>query len=433
VGAVLLGCLTAPGLASAAAELTLLGSKDGKATYNFGESRSKRNIVLVFEASEPVTSPPSVVLSDAKAEDKLFEGSLSAAAEVVGEKIVKVNVTVEPGSTSEGSYSADVLLRGKEISGTNARLVLDFDRCPPEWAAWILACLALGIGVILGGFLKWLAGTGAKLRLLVTRYELLTTSFDGNEWTPPVLKAALAEVQVWLAVGEVEKAEEKLNAIEGKAEATLAVMRTLAELATKITEGEARVERMQSLEPGAESRLKNVLKKEREWLEKMRNAAYPDPSAETSSRAERAGQIDEFDLFLGEYADPDKREGKWEEALAKYWEGDFAGAKAKWSTPGPAGAVPSAGKAPASVVEGPGLLAKAKWFAVRNAPTIAGVLVAFGVIVVGLQTVFDVEAMFLTNDVRDFLTLMAWGFGSALAGLTTTELASKVLPKSPAQ
>jgi hypothetical protein len=33
--------------------------------------------------------------------------------------------------------------------------------------------------------------------------------------------------------------------------------------------------------------------------------------------------------------------------------------------------------------------------------------------------------MFLTNDVADFLKLLGWGFGAALVGMTTTQLAAK--------
>lgn len=116
-----------------------------------------------------------------------------------------------------------------------------------------------------------------------------------------------------------------------------------------------------------------------------------------------------------------------------YSRGEFAAAKAKWSEPIAADAAAPSPQEPAPVVSADaGWATKIKWWAIRHSPALVGVLIALGVIVVGLQTVFDPKTMFLEDDFRDGLSLIAWGFGSALVGLTTTELASKVMPKSSA-
>lgn len=430
--AVLAACFALPSHAAAAASLTLVGAEDGKANYDFGENRSNKVLTLVYSASEPVSSPPSVVLSDAKGKDGLFGGSLSAAAEVVGEGIVKVNVTVEPGSVSPGTYTSEILLRGEKIENTNTPLVLEFSRSPCEAMAVLIAIVLLIIGVGLGCLLKWLSGSGAKLRLLLTRYEQLSASFEGDEWTPDALKRALADIRVWLGMGEADSAEEKLNVVAEKAEAVLTVMQLLGRLKAKVDDAAARVEKLQSLESNAEMRLKDAIKLEREWLEQMREATYPKPEDEKDSREEKVGWITEFGIFLGEYEDPTKRDGKWDEALTMYSRGEFAAAKAKWSEPVAAAAADAAAEELSSTPVDAGFWSKVKWWAIRHSPALVGLLIAFGIVMVGLQTVFDPKTMFLESDFRDGLSLIAWGFGSALVGLTTTELASKVMPKSSA-
>jgi hypothetical protein len=421
-----------PGHAVAAANLTLVGAEDGKAKYDLGESRSNKVLTLVYSASEPVSSPPSVALSDAKGEDGLFDGSLSAAAEVVGEGIVKVNVTVEPGSASPGTYTSEVLLRGGKIENTSTPLVLVFSRCPSELGAVLIAIVLLITGVGLGCLLKWLSGSGTKLRLLLARYEQLSTSFEGDDWTPHALKRALAEIRVWLGMGEADSAEEKLNAVAEKAEAVLAVMQLLGSLKAKIDDTAARVEKLQGLDSSAEAHLKDAIKLERDWLEQMREEAYPKPEDGKESREEKAGWIAEFGAFFGEYEDPAKRDGKWNEALTMYSRGEFAAAKGKWSEPGAAAAAEPTTEEPSLTPVDASFGNKVKWWAIRHSPALAGLLIALGIVVVGLQTVFDPKTMFLEDGFRDGLSLIAWGFGSALVGLTTTELASKVMPKSSA-
>jgi hypothetical protein len=115
--------------------------------------------------------------------------------------------------------------------------------------------------------------------------------------------------------------------------------------------------------------------------------------------------------------------------LEKYHRREFPAAKEAWS-----GKAIAAMAAPESRVNGPtkvGIDARIKWLVVRSAPALAGILVGFGIVVVGLETVFDPKTIFLENDVRDFVGLVAWGFGSALVGLSTTDLATRLMPKRP--
>ena len=48
----------------------------------------------------------------------------------------------------------------------------------------------------------------------------------------------------------------------------------------------------------------------------------------------------------------------------------------------------------APVIPSEGVLAKVKWKAIRASTYIVGVLIAIGLVIVGLETVFDVNAMF---------------------------------------
>jgi hypothetical protein len=228
-----------------------------------------------------------VTLTDAKDGHRLLDGMVTAKAEISGERIVKVDVDVRPASTAEGIYTSDVLLNGKEFEKASAPLTMAFTRSPrEEWAVFFAIC-ALAIGVTLGALLRWLTGTGAKLRLLLTRYELLDGLFGEEKWTPPTLKLALGEARVWVARGDVEQADEKLKVIEAKAEPTLKAMASLAELDRSISEGEKGIEGMQGLGPGKRAQLLDVTQGERKWLQEMRLNAYPEPEAEKETRAAR--------------------------------------------------------------------------------------------------------------------------------------------------
>jgi hypothetical protein len=407
-------------------------------TRSFGENREKRTITMIFNASAPVTSPPTVILTDAQDGENLFPGTLSATAEVLGDTIIRVPITVDPGKTSSGTYTTEVLLRGKEIENENAKLELVFKRSPSEFLAWVLAFLALALGVVLGGLFRWLSTTGTKLRSLVGRYELQMALIAGSEWTPAALKSALLEVSRLLAKGEVASAETKLTAIESDLPATLSAMSTISSLAKTIGQGEARIRQMQGLDADGLRSLLDITDTERQWLAKTSEEAYPETDADKAYRTQHAAWIEEFDLFLKQYADPDKRGGVWADALNLYGFSEFPAAGAKWKT-----ALASqetlmrmtGADLPAAAQEGGNgsragfpRRSRVKWFAVRNTPALIGLLFAFGLILVGLRTVFDVKTMFLADDVTDFLTLMAWGFASALVGLTTTELATKAMP-----
>jgi hypothetical protein len=434
--------LLTPASAGAEAKLTLeggTGHNGSTLTRSFGENREKRTITMIFNASASVTSPPIVVLTDAQDGENLFPGTLSATAEVLGDTIIRVPITVDPGKTSSGTYTTEVLLRGKEIVNKNAKLKLVFKRSPSESLAWVLAFLALALGVALGGLLRWLSTTGTELRSLVGRYELQMALIAGSEWTPAALESALLEVSRLLAKGEVASAETKLTAIESDLPATLSAMNAISSLAKTVGQGEARIREMQGLDADGLRSLLDITDTERQWLAKTSEEAYPETDADKAYRTQHAAWIEEFDLFLKQYADPDKRGGVWADALNLYGSGDFPDAGAKWKT------ALASQETLRTTVTGPDLPAafqeggndsdagsswgsKTKWFAVRHTPTLIGLLFAFGLILVGLRTVFDVKTMFLTDDVTDFFTLMAWGFASGLVGLTTTELATKAMP-----
>ncbi len=442
LGTLLVSVVLLTPASAGAAKLTLeggTGHNGGTLTRSFGENREKRTITMIFNVSAPVTSPPTVVLTDAQDGENLFPGTLSATAEVLGETIIRVPITVDPGKTSSGTYTTEVLLRGNEIENENAKLKIVFKRSPSEFLAWVLAFLALALGVALGGLLRWLSTTGTKLRSLIGRYELQMALVAGSEWTPAALESALLEVSRLLAKGEVASAETKLTAIESDLPATLSAMNAISSLAKTIGQGEARIRQMQGLDADGLRSLLDITDTERQWLVKTSEEAYPETDADKAYRAQHAAWIEEFDLFLKQYTDPDKRDGVWADALNLYGSGEFPAAGAKWKTvlasqetlttrmtAADLSAAAQEGRNGSGAGSSQG--SRIKWFAVRNTPTLIGLLFAFGLILVGLRTVFDVKTMFLTDDVTDFFTLMAWGFASALVGLTTTELASKAMP-----
>lgn len=75
-------------------------------------------------------------------------------------------------------------------------------------------------------------------------------------------------------------------------------MQLLGTLTAKIDDAAARVGKLSGVEASAATRLRDALERQREWLEQIREQAYPDPDGGKESREEKAGWISEFQAFL---------------------------------------------------------------------------------------------------------------------------------------
>ena len=173
---------------------------------------------------------------------------------------------------------------------------------------------------------------------------------------------------------------------------------------------------------------------ERKRLQQLVSQTYPNPDAGADDRTKFSKVVDKYDYFLGEFANPDNRKGDWLGALGYFKQGEFDAAVGK--IPGPSGAGANGeGKdeeernaLDALLGHKAGPLQESKWFLIRHASVFIGLLIGLGFLLLGLETVFKGETMFLNNDFQDFITLTAWGFASAVVGSTATDLAAKVKP-----
>lgn len=447
----------APASTEGDATLTPQEPGGGTMTVDFGQDRAERTLTLLYTSSKALTAAPAVALTQARTTDgSLFQGTVSAMAELSGDRLVKVNVAVDPDHSRPGSFTSKVLLRGAGIADEDSLFTVTFTRTPSQGIAWVLAFSALALGVALGGALRWLSGTGSKLRSLTLRLDTITASLQDAQHLPPALERDLAEIRSLLAGGDTTNAETKIAAVEEEAPATAIALDFIRRQAGAVKETAERIRAIKDLDDATTRGLLDVVDAEGDWLESMTADAYPGAAAGKDARSERATWITGFHDFVRLYQDPAYRTGDWAEALKLYRSGKFGEAFTKWTgaaareggaaaaigeragaatpvegdAPVGVGAPSTPGQPAGSVAKARWLLANAKWFFIRHAPAAVGLIFAIGLIIVGLQTVFDVKTMFLTDDVNDFLTLLAWGFASALVGMTTTDLAAKLTPSA---
>ena len=80
------------------ARLTLEGAHDDMLTRTSGSERASRTVALIFTSSAPLQSAPSVVLSDPIKDgtSDVFDGTVTAAAELAGATTVQVGVSIDP-------------------------------------------------------------------------------------------------------------------------------------------------------------------------------------------------------------------------------------------------------------------------------------------------------------------------------------------------
>jgi hypothetical protein len=428
----LAGLLTMPAAAGAAAKLT---PHELSVKRSLGENREPRTIRLQFQASETVANVPSVVVSDTRGPGgEAFTGTVTATAQLISNQTVTVDVMVDPMPRDLGDFTTDVSVRGGDVEAADVPLTVTLTRNPTRTGAWVLAIVALVLGILAGLALRWVSGTGSKLRDLLGRHEVVLGSLRGLRHRPTGLERDLGTVRRLLAQGDVTRAEAAIQTLEQRIAATLPALDALDVAAARVDEHERGVAGLPGLDAAGRRALLDVVAVERRALADAVREAYPDPEPGKATRLARVQGIAQFSAFLDSYADPAQRDGDMAAALDLYRTDQFTAAYAKWSAVGPAAAAASK-RAPAlddKEAEMPlpaaGRTSGLLWWAARHAPTLFGLLGAVALVILGLQTVFDVDTMFMTDDVENFLTLIAWGLGSALVGLTTTELASKLAP-----
>jgi hypothetical protein len=409
-----------------------LTAPDGEVKRDLGEHRDARTVTLLLDAAETLTSAPAVGLTDATTTNgKPFDGTITATADLVGGKAVRVPVVVDPADAAKpGTYNLTVRLRGPEIASEDVPLALTLSRSPGSGAALALALLALVIGLALGGLLKWFADRGTKLRELLQRAAVLGAALRDVGRTPQALGRSLSRMRLMLAQGNAAGAETELNALEGGLPKLLPALDRLRRTAAVFPVQEVLIPAM-----GADAalvlRLTRVVTIERQKLEEQIDDAWPAPDDNKDAREALLQQFNGFTAFLNHYKHPDARAGasaaKFETALAAYEAGNFIEAHNAWKPPAAQGTEsgPTAQGEQALDLPAASTMSQFQWWLAMRSPGAVGLLAAIALALVGLYTIFEPDTMFLTDDVGDFLLLILWGFGTALTGVTVTQLAAK--------
>jgi len=414
--------------ATAASPATITVPSSDRGTRDYGEDRAARTFTLALDADKVLPSAPAVTLGDArrKGDGRPLKGTVSAASELVaGGRQIKVAVTVDPeDGIDDGTYLIPLHVRANEIKPADFRPQVEYSHTPPIGARWALALVALIIGLSAGGALRWLSDKGTKLRDLLGRRDLLRASLGSMDHVPAGLSRDLMTLELLLAQDDAARAEAKLAAIEPGLPKLLAALDALARARAELVRQHELIAAPSSA-GDPDGRLQRVVSTEQDQLDSATDDAYPNPDDKKDARTALAVGVFGFTAFLVHYRTAESRtEPEFEAALALYLKGDFAGAQAAWDKA-------SAGPVADDVAETPLALPAAPaasrwtWWAARNAPVLIGLATGLGLVLVGLLTVFKPDAMFLTQDVRDFLVLIAWGFGSALTGMTLAQLAAK--------
>jgi hypothetical protein len=430
------------------ATLTLRDERPSGVERSYGEDRGSHTITLVYDSDRALSSLPTVVLPEPSPGqgDKAWKGQTSATGELIGTSAVKVTIALDPEDSVRGTYDTHLKLIGDAIKGASTQVDVTFTRSPCDALVWLWAVVALILGVGLGGLLRWLAETGTTMRALLDQYEIAVGSLPRDPAKrPSELVSELRLARQQLVQGDSAGAEARLKAINDKLPAALHVFGIVSGWESKLSAQETRI-RKASIPRAEQLLLQGVIAIERGWLPETAQAAYPSPDEHKDQRDKRDGYIGKFGAFIDHYVAQENRSGKWAKALGLYLEGEdeFDRADEAWHEAPAATAASSLLQEESKTGEArtgdgdedegapAGRLAGFKWMLFRHAPAFVGVLTALGLVIVGLITVFKVDSMFLTNDIGDFLTLLAWGFGSATVGITTAQLAGKLAPTAPA-
>lgn len=424
---------TAPGTPAKPVTLTA----PDNLTRNFGERRGPQTINVLIDADAALTSAPAVAVDDVQNSDgTLLDGTVSATADLVGGRSVRVPLVVDPADSAEaGTYAVKLRLRGPEITSTDVMVAVELERSPDGAGAWVLALAALTAGLAIGAAVKWFAERGTELRALVQRRTLLTATLADAGPVPRSLRRALQRVDLLLAQGNITLVTSELAGLEVGMRTLLPALDALAPARDAVTAQESRIPLMAAA-PALEARLRGVISVERQQIQAAVDATWPTPDDATAGAAQRTAlrsHVDGFTTFLDEYRTPGSRDGvsaeMFDKALSEYEAGKFTEAQGTWS-PQIAGADDAetpdgAAGEPAIDLPGIGTMSKFRWWLVSHAPTALGLLTAASLAIIGLFTIFDPDTMFLSDDARDVLLLVLWGLGTSLTGVTAAQLAAK--------
>lgn len=419
-----------PPTTSAPAKLTARDADTVK--RDFGEDRGAQTVTLSYDADHALTNAPAVSAGDAHTDKgRPFHGTVSATAQLVGGNAVNVPVTLDPADDARpDAYTIPLALRGPEIANKNGSLVVTLSRAPPLAVAWILALIALAIGIGAGGLLKWLADTGSKLHDLLAANERITAQLRGASPLPAALTDALTAARLRLMEGDTAGADTAFKALADGVAKLLPVLRSVNALGASLSAQEQLIRSM-GADADTTSQLETAVDRERDRLMELRDQAWPDPAAIGDDLTTVTGKVNGFTAFLAAHQTADSRSDgnaqAFHDAVSRYAHGELDEAPPADAAARRAVAevrAPGEGLGRRLRLPKPRFVPGALWLG-ANAPFIVGFLTAVGLALVGLATVFKPNTMFLTNDAADFLLLLLWGFGSALAGITVTDLAGK--------
>jgi hypothetical protein len=423
-------------------------------TLSFGEGREMETLKVLLVAPSPLTEPPTVIASDFHTSDGVpFSGKLTPEATLADSRTVRVTVKVDPESAKSGDYSGRLLLHGAGIVDTDIAATVKLAAI--GWSstvAWIVAIVALGLGLAIGLAMKWLGDTGTKLQDLAARVDVVQAAVKGLKAVPAMALAQIREVREHIANGNVAKAELAFKSLEEHSSELVRVSWLLGSLEAELRRQEQLIGAAGGAWASRRGELAEIVHHEQEEIEELREHAWPDPASGNDARTTWANQVQGFSGFLARLSNPAFAAiSGLDEVVSLYLNGEFDKAEEKWkvltpdSTAAPGGSTEAmqllAGGAaltrylaepPAEAVAATeaGPVKSSKSWIVEHAAMLLQVGLGIGLLVVGLVTVFDPDTMFHGSAGADILALFSWGFASGLTGATVADLAGKLTPAS---
>lgn len=405
-------------------------------TLNFGDERGKKGVTVRFVTPAPLDAAPEVDLTDAQTSTgEKLDGDVTPRAPVLkqGDRTVLVTVVVQPASSAEpGSYGSELLLRGADIADARSQLSIALAAQPVD-GAWLFAILLLLGGASLGVVGRIVATQLVELRRLQDRLATVEAIVAGRQHLPRAFRLALVKARTQIELEDATGAATTLTDLEAKAEAAAAADDDTLRLQELVGAQERSIAGMPNLGAAAAG-LREVLRRELLFADEFGANDYSTDAGGTRRKA-RLEDVQRFSAFLHDYAAESKRQNL-DAALELFRQGKFAEGEKAWSeavgVEAPLGAAAGATAAPSEPLPVTERKRSLRNWIVRNAPNIWLAITALAIGLLGVFAVYEPSTTFRSEPFLDAVELFAWGFGSALAGIGISDLASKLTAGRPA-
>jgi hypothetical protein len=428
-------------------KITLTPSSTSR-TVPFGLDRGIKTITINYTADKALAQNAAldVVLGDLSGSHDVFPASQITTAKTLlsGGLVLKVTAIFDPKDVKSGSYTGKLQVVGTNVAAADVSLKAILNE--HSGAGYLLAFLVILLGVLVGGLMKWLSDTGAKLGTLRARLTDLDIDLAAEraETIPLDYRAQMARARRLIMRGDATDAEPLVTSLIGKEDAIISLARRLGMLEDDIVE-QRRLIKVMTVDAQTRERLRDVILVESAWPQEIATASWPDPTSTQSNQQEKTRWVDAFTRFLRRYAaatPQDRGKPPLSLALDQFHDGDFDKAIASLASTTPTRDEQSeltalvardavseeAAEPPAPPAEaGGGVMAKVRRFLSDNAGILISLLFGLLVALVGLKELYG-DRPGAGDSIIDWVQFFAWGFAIQVSGITAAQAALRLAP-----